>query len=172
MPESVCPRVRFDDPEVSVRELAGEFIVYDAGCNKAHALNPTAASVWKLCDGASPIEHIVETLAEEYDLTPDAARSILLMSLQRLDKARLLREAWSVRGEQVPSRRDALRTIAGVGGAALLPVVYSLLAPGAVQAQSAVNCSQYACHLSQGLRCPDGCRCNKAHGSGRCVPIS
>ncbi len=170
MRETSCLRVRFDDPDVSVRELAGEFVVYDATRKRAHALNTTVADVWRLCDGTRPSDQIVEVLSRRYSLPPEEAQSILLMSLQRLERAGLLSEPWQGDHRPVPTRRQALRTMAGFGGAALLPVIHSLAAPHAAQAQSVVNCRQYPCHLSQGLGCPQGCVCGKPHGVSTYVP--
>jgi hypothetical protein len=170
MREFSFPRVRSDDPTVSVRELAGEFVIYDAARSRAHALNPSVASVWRLCDGTTPFEEIVEAIAELYDLKREDARSIVLMSLQRLERAHLLSEPWPDVQLPVPTRREALQTMAKIGGAALLPVIHSLAAPHPAQAQSVVNCSQYSCHPSQGVNCPQGCRCSKPRGLGQCLP--
>lgn len=169
MPRTPNPRVRADDPDVSVRELAGEFVVFDATRSKAHALNPSVAHVWRLCDGKRSMAEVAEELTAELGLEKADAHAILLMSLERLEQAGLLEDGWTAEQWEVPTRREALRAIAGVGAAALLPVVYSLIAPQAVQAQSGVICGQ-PCHPSQGITCGSGCVCSKPHGKGVCVP--
>ena len=43
------PRARRDG--LVIRELNGELLVYDLERHRAHCLNPTAALVFKQCDG-------------------------------------------------------------------------------------------------------------------------
>lgn len=169
MTEPLYPRVRHGDPDVSVRELAGEFVVFDASRSKVHALNRTASAVWRLSDGETSVDEIAAALGESFELGPEDAHSLVMMSLARLEKADLLTAPVAVSDSAVPTRREALQAMAGVGVAALLPVVQSLLAPGAAQAQSVVNCVGEPCHISQGIFCGEGCRCSKRRGQGVCL---
>ena len=45
----IMPRARKSG--LIVKEVDGEVLIYDQKTNKAHCLNPTAAKVWKYCDG-------------------------------------------------------------------------------------------------------------------------
>lgn len=40
---------------VLVRALGDELIVFDRATLRAHRLNPTAAAVWRACDGATSV---------------------------------------------------------------------------------------------------------------------
>jgi len=154
-----------------VRRLDDELVVYDRQRDTVHNLNPTAAAVWNLCDGERPTAAIVSELAGRLGIASVEATTLVEMSLERLGRAQLL-VAEDHEGDnrlwQGPSRREALRSLAGI--AALLPVVFSLVAPHPVAAQSGpVTCGQF-CHQSQGIFCPPGCRCDKPRGAGVCIP--
>lgn len=44
------------------------FIIHEVGPDKVHYLNPTAAAVLQLCDGATSEEEIARLLQEHFDL--------------------------------------------------------------------------------------------------------
>src|SRR5215831_6092391 len=111
-----------------VRELAGEVVVYDEERHRAFCLNPTAAFVWKACDGRTPAAAIAAALPGAEDARVAAAA--VDVALEKLARARLLEEGAPV---AVRSRREALATLGGVG-AALLPIVASLAVPPAAAA--------------------------------------
>ncbi len=102
---------------------------------EVHNLNPTAATVWQLCDGRTSPQQMAQHL--KGDLTPVQAEELVWLTLARLEKAHLLQEAVvkpaGPRRETL-TRRDMLK---GLGlTAAMLPVVTSIVAPGPVEAQS------------------------------------
>lgn len=55
------------------RLVDGELVVYDPGRQFVHALNPTAAFIWRACDGKHDQASIVAALAERY---PDSRQAI------------------------------------------------------------------------------------------------
>ena len=56
------------------RLLDGELVLYDPKRQRVHALNSTAAFVWRACDGRSSLADIAESLARRY---PDDRQAIL-----------------------------------------------------------------------------------------------
>ncbi|NJN92745.1 MAG: PqqD family protein [Anaerolineales bacterium] len=118
---------------VHLETLNGELCLYDWQRMEVHNLNPTAATVWQLCDGQTSPQQMARQL--KGDLTPAQAEELVWLTLARLEKAHLLQEAVvKPAGHKVISRRDMLK---GLGlAAAMLPVVTSIVAPGPVEAQS------------------------------------
>jgi len=55
------------------RLLDGELVLYDPERQYVYALNPTAAFVWRACDGRHGAASIVAALAERY---PESRREI------------------------------------------------------------------------------------------------
>jgi hypothetical protein len=118
------PRARKDD--LVLTELPDELLVYDLERHKAHCLNPTAALVFKHCDGRTSVKQIARTLGSELDIAPD--EGLVWLSLERLDKARLLEARPAPpQATQRYSRRDLVRRV-GLA-VATLPVVATVLAP-------------------------------------------
>ena len=112
--------------------LGDEASVYDWAQKQVHAFNPTAATVWRLCDGATSTDAIAEVLHREMGI-PEAA-AVVDLTLKKLARLRLLDlPVESLRERPAPSRRWLL----GRGLAtAMLPAVYTILTPSPLQAQS------------------------------------
>jgi len=113
-----------------VRELSGELIVYDRQRHQAHCLNPTAAHVFRLCDGRTTVEELARRLGQE--LGGPAHLDLVWLSLQRLERAHLLEPLEAPAGVRRQSRRELVRRL-GLA-AAVLPVVATVLAPTPAQA--------------------------------------
>ena len=113
-----------------VTELPDELLVYDLERHRAHCLNPTAALVFKHCDGRRSVAQIARILRRELDVDAPADESLVWLSLDRLERARLLEEREA--GPAAPSRRELVRRVALV--AASLPVVATILAPTPAEA--------------------------------------
>jgi len=111
-----------------VETLNDELSVYDWQHQQMHSLNPTAASVFELCDG--------ETSPEQMAVKLDAPKELIWQSLAELDKAQLL----EVDAEKTAfwqkdiSRRQFVKVGAGVAAAAIV----SIMLPSPAAAQSAV----------------------------------
>ena len=113
-------------------QLGDEASVYDWAHTKVHALNPTAACVWRLCDGATSVDAIAAVLHREMGIPEaDAVVDLTLKELAGLGLLELPVE--SLRGRPAPTRRWLL----GRGlAAAMLPAVYTILTPSPLEAQS------------------------------------
>jgi hypothetical protein len=118
-----------------VETLDDELCIYDWERKEVHALNRTAALVWDHCDGRTSPAQIAQTLQAE--LNVPYAEEMVWMSLDRLEKARLLENgAARPAGYKPLTRRQMLK---GLGVAvALLPVVSSIVAPSPIAAQSPI----------------------------------
>ena len=47
-------------PDITVKDIGGETLLYSAAEEAIHILNPTARLIWELCDG----EHTVEDMEQ------------------------------------------------------------------------------------------------------------
>jgi hypothetical protein len=134
--------------------VGDELLVYDLERDRAHALNESAALVFRHCDGERSVAKLVDRLREKTGRPVDEA--VVLRALQRLEDSHLLVE----HPTEAPagpgwSRREALRRI-GVAGAAAglgLPVVKSIVAPTSVHAQfaSCFNTGSYCGEFINGV---------------------
>jgi hypothetical protein len=110
-------------------------VIYDLERHKTHSLNPTAAAVWRMCDGQTPPEVMAERLGAGLGLHEDDAASIARMALERLDKANLLQERVK-KGSAALTRRQVIKR---VGIAALVPLVVSIATPMIADAQLCIT---------------------------------
>ena len=146
MRTKTTPRARTEG--LLVEELPHEMLVYDTERHKAHCLNPTAALVWKYCDGRTTVQEIARLLAKTLDASVD--EDVVWCALNQLEKDHLLEEKieWPVNVERI-SRRTLVRRI-GIA-AILLPLVTTISAPTAEASAS--------CGMLCGAGCPAGCTC-------------
>jgi Coenzyme PQQ synthesis protein D (PqqD) len=120
--------------DLLVRELHDEIIVYDGRTRKAHCLNPTAAAIWKLCDGKKSVEEIASALRQA--LAAPVDEGLVWLAVREFNKSGLLQKEISPTVEQTMlSRRDLVRKIA-VGAALALPVATSIVVPALAAAVS------------------------------------
>lgn len=133
-----------------IKELANETLVYDLETDKAHCLNLTAARVWKNCDGKRTVAQLRELIGKETGCP--VPPEVVWLALDQLEEFSLL---------EAPVRRPALllstsrrQMVRLVGTAAIaLPIITSIVAPGAAQAASKVCCQNSP-------QCPPGMNCN------------
>jgi hypothetical protein len=140
-----------------VQELPDELLVYDLVRQKAHCLNRTAALVWNRCDGKTSVEQLVRLLGKETNSTVDKA--VVWMAFDQLSKAQLLKgrtRTWP--GAATISRREVIRRV-GTAAAVALPLVSSIVAPGAVQA---ATCRPSNASCSSPVQCCSGV-CTAGH---------
>lgn len=147
-PQEYRPATRHD--EVVVESVEGEVILYDLRRHKAHALNETAAQVWQWCDGETPVATIAARAGETWKLDAEQAEALVWLSLQRFAAAKLLTGKLPDEERPVVTRRNVLKVI---GAATLLPVVYTMAAPGIAEAATQGYCQQ---------------RCAGRSGTGAC----
>lgn len=54
-------------PDVVFRDLEGEAVILDLASGRYFGLNAVGTRIWTLLDAGTPIEEIVQAIAEEYD---------------------------------------------------------------------------------------------------------
>jgi hypothetical protein len=116
--------------DLVLKTVGDEVLVYDLARHRAHSLNRVAAAVWRRCDGTRDAEAIGAELREA-DGTPVTAEAVRY-ALAELGRARLLA---GPAGEAGITRRELVRRL-GTAAAVALPIVTSIVAPTAAQAQS------------------------------------
>jgi hypothetical protein len=122
------PQARRDG--LITQELADELVVYDVDSNEAHCLNAAAAQVWRRCDGETSIEDLAAALEGETDR--DAAPDVARHALDQLAASGLLERSIDPSGI---TRGQLVRRV-GVAAAVALPLVSSIVAPTAAEAQT------------------------------------
>ena len=155
------PKARQDD--IVTQEIFDELVIYDLKRDKVHTLNPTAALVWRYCDGQHSPANLAKLMAEKHE-TPQG-EALVMLTLDRLEKAHLLEnKVTSPNGQRLLTRRQVIK-MAGLS-IALLPVVKSIVAPTAAQAITGqrsresftnVTCNSQVCkNKCKELGCADG----------------
>lgn len=128
----LLPKARTQN--IVTQELEAEILIYDLEINKAFCLNSTAAMVWKHCHGKSTFAEVIDDFNENFKqrITED----FVWLTLESLKKENLL-----MNGDEVKprfngmSRREVVRKV-GLASMVALPLISSIVAPSAVQAQS------------------------------------
>jgi hypothetical protein len=129
MSDLMYPR---QSPTTHTEQLGEEASVYDWARAQVHALNPTAARVWRQCDGATSPAAIAAALRREMG-TPEAD-AVVDLTLKQLARVHLLELPGESRGDRPATTR---RWLLGRGvAAAMLPAIYSIVAPSPVEAQT------------------------------------
>lgn len=112
--------------------VGSELILYDPLRKKAHRLNHTAAFLWRNCDGEHTPAHLAELLHDQMGLPQD--KDLVGLALDQLQKQGLFKTNSITAGL---SRREAIRKFKALGiGAAMIPVVATIVAPSAAAAAS------------------------------------
>jgi hypothetical protein len=131
--------------QITVQAVGDETLLYDEQRHMAFCMNATASAVWRLADGARTIAEIAA--AASADLSSDICENVVRLALHDLRSNGLVaKDEGGPSGDaeaatQLVSRRKMLARL-GMGAAALLPVVASIVAPTAAQAYSGcVDCS-------------------------------
>ena len=133
----VAPKARRD--RLFVQDVGHEVVIYDQETRKAHRLNPTAALVWRACDGQTDVADIAAALRPKLGAAAD--ENLVRVALGRLESARLLEGSCGQSALEVgESRRAFLRKGAAAGAVSLLmPVVATLPRPSLAAALSPVG---------------------------------
>ena len=149
--------------ELLVQKMGDETLVYDLDRDKAFCLNRTASVVWAGCDGKTTVEELSAALARELGASDEG---VVWLALHQLQKAKLMGAPVELpEGMVSPSRRQALRALRVLGGAAmLLPVVTAALAPTPAYA---VTCRTVGMICASPVQCCGGLTCI----GGTCQPF-
>jgi len=134
-----------------VQELADELLVYDLNSHKAICLNRTSAMIWLNCDGKRTVTEIAEIVGTK--LGKPVNDAFVWFALDQLTKSDLVEPlAESSSYFEGLTRREIIKRI-GLATGIALPIVSSLTAPMAVQAQSCPPPSGMA-DIPAGSGCP------------------
>lgn len=141
--------------EIIVQELNGEVLIYDLKTNKAICLNETSSMIWDACDGDKTVSEISQSIGKK--LNCPANEDIVWLALDQLKKERLLANGSTINSRfDGISRREVIRKV-GLGTMIALPLITSLVAPTAANAQSlcagACTCTMTGMTVGAGNPC-------------------
>ncbi len=131
-----------------LRELGDETLAYDLSSHRASCLNREAAAVFHACDGRRSPQEIAAVVSAQLEC--EVGSDYVKLAIRRLAGCGL------VDAETSPvsrSRREAIRRMA-IATALALPIVTSVLAPEAAEAQTCLPNGK-ACTISG--QCCSGC---------------
>ena len=152
--DECLPLARTED--LIVVDADGETLVYDLVHHRAHCLNPSAATVWRLSDGTRSITRLTAATAEVIGNGVD--EDLVWYTLRRLNGAHLLARPLPAPPASVVPRRELLRRLAAAGVSLIaLPAIATIIAPTTLQAQ--VSCL------------PEGSPCDNRSGLPCCAPL-
>jgi hypothetical protein len=126
------PRVR---PDLIVKNLDGELLVYDNATTKAFCLNASSALVWEMCDGNTTIAEMTERLTQTLNAPIDA--TFVTFALERFRADGLLEAGFRNATQDASLTRAGLVARlgrAGIAAALVVPLVTSIVAPTAAKA--------------------------------------
>ncbi|MEZ5344865.1 MAG: PqqD family protein [Pyrinomonadaceae bacterium] len=122
---------------IVVRDLDSEVLIYDQTINKAYCLNQTAGLVYQLCDGRRTVAEISEMMSKE--MKTKVSEDLVWFAIDGLKKDNLLENAKELSDHFGGlTRREVVKRV-GLASMIALPVISSLVAPAAINAQSCVN---------------------------------
>lgn len=140
-----------------VEELDTELLIYDTARDKAHCLNPAAATVWKHCDGQKTVEELQALIAPEAGAAD--SRDMIVGCLRDFQRRHLVTgtTGWLDSERQV-SRRELLKRVSVTAAVVVLvPLVTTIVAPTPAAAASC---------LAGGATCSIGSQCCSGNCSG------
>jgi hypothetical protein len=125
------PRTRREG--LNVHAVGSEVLLFDPRDDTAHALNKAAAFVWQRADGTRTVEDMAREMTREFGAPADA--ETVWYALEQLDKRGLMETRLDVPAPwRGMTRRQFLTRAAG--GAVLLAVISSIVAPTPAHAQT------------------------------------
>ena len=135
-----------------IQETGDELLVYDSETNQANCLNPTAAFVWKNCDGNKSASEIAELFQKRFGTKVDD--DFVWLAIDQLGQNDLLEKQLEIVNGGM-SRREVIKKI-GLTAMVALPVVAALTAPTSVLAATSCRCpsGSAADCVGQAQACP------------------
>lgn len=147
------PICRYDN--IVLQEFAEEVLIYDLETNKAFCLNQTSAMVWHECNGNQSVAEISQSLTRK--LKSNVTEEIVWLAISQFKSDGLLKNDNNF---NTPfdglSRREVIKKI-GFASIVSLPMIASVTAPSAIQAQSDGACD---CFSAAPNSHPPGCFCS------------
>src|SRR5438045_140082 len=129
MSEQTMPLARTSD--LIVQPVDGETIIYDGATKKAYLLNPTAAAVWRACNGKRSVPELAAYLGKDIPIP----EQVVWYALGQVND--LLEEPMTLPQELAGvSRRKFLKMSGAVAAGVAIPTVIRLVTPTAAHAQS------------------------------------
>jgi PqqD family protein of HPr-rel-A system len=84
--------------EVLELDMGDGVILYNHDSSLVHHLNPSAALLWRLCDGEATVKELAVEIAEEYGLEPDTVVGEISGVIAEFDALNLVRDRASGEG--------------------------------------------------------------------------
>ncbi len=78
--------------EVLELDMGDGVILYSHHSSLVHHLNPSAALLWRLCEGKATVKDLAGTIAEEYGLKPDVVLEEISSVIAEFDALDLIRD--------------------------------------------------------------------------------
>ncbi len=128
--QNILPKARTSD--IVVQEVDKDTLVYDLTADKAHHLNKTLSLVWEKCDGKTTFDELARILKNKLNIKVES--DFIWLALSELEKSNLLEAKFEKQNFEGLTRRKVLFKYALP--TLMLPIIVSLVAPQAVQAQS------------------------------------
>lgn len=157
--------------DLVVQEFDKEILIYDLIANRAFSLNESSALIWHNCDGSKKITEIAAAVSAK--LNRPISEDFVFLALDQLQKQNLIENNAKI---QTPfenlSRREVIRKV-GLASLVTLPLIASLTAPLAAQAQSACTAMTgrpNGCVCTGGGNCTSGC-CGRNAGMNACAAV-
>lgn len=151
-------RPKTDFTKFVIQELPDELLLYNLETNKVFTLNHTSGLVWQNCDGNKTVTDIAKNL--EKNLSQFVPDEVIWLTLEILQKEDLIkREEESSIKEIKVNRRNILKKI-GATTLVALPLISTLIAPKAVNAQSGIilqQCSACLTKTHDAVLCTNTC---------------
>lgn len=122
--------------EIVTQEMGKEMLIYDLKINKAFNLNEPSAFIWQLSNGEKTISEIADDLTLKFN--SPISEEFVCLALDQLRKENLLENQTGIETLYGEISRRQLAKKVGLASLIALPVVSSLIAPMATQAQSNV----------------------------------
>jgi hypothetical protein len=116
---------------LSIQQIGSETLVYDERRHLAFCLNESSSVIWSLANGEHTIVQIAR--AASIQLKTPVSEDLVLFALKELQKDGLVEHTPIAEAGKTISRRAMLQRL-GAGGAMLLPIVSTIIAPTAAQA--------------------------------------
>lgn len=134
-----------------VQEINRETLVYDLKTNKVFCLNETSGLIWRLCDGTKSVAEISQLISKQ--LESPVTEEFVWLALDKMKNENLLANGAELNiNFNGLSRREVIKK-AGYATVIALPLITSLTAPTAAQAQSASAPVITVCNTAAGC-CP------------------
>jgi len=90
LPVSYAPRRRGDVLEI---DLGDGLIIYDRDANLVHHLNPSAATVWRMCEGRRTVGEVVQAIVDGVRASPHEVNAQVTDLLRELHELGLTEDA-------------------------------------------------------------------------------